>query len=262
MPRAGGFLCGKIPGGVRCRGEQHRDQGNGRNLLKTSRERYEVSHKRTHLVRCMKKVRTQRHAGTSAPLEGREESHPPSVIRKPALSIEVPCNGPVVLHRAALNDQPCVPPFVLQAQVQQRPGRQGREDHAAATENGLVMVDVGREWRRQKHVYGGGHFDLHTHCRRERDIRVQVGLHVGRQSQRGIAQGCVVWAAVSAASGGPLLRCSRQIRYRPLAMTIPPPMYTRLVGNTPHTTRSTRMPHSSAVYSKGATTEGGAFRNA
>ena len=69
-------------------------------------------------------------------------------------------------------------------------------------------------------------------------------------------------AGASAAMAGPLLMCSRQIRYRPLAMTIPPPMYTRLVGNTPHTTRSMRMPHNNAVYSKGATTEGGAVRNA
>src|SRR5205814_5885619 len=55
---------------------------------------------------------------------------------------------------------------------------------------------------------------------------------------------------------------SRQIRYRPLAMTRPPPRHTRSGGSTCQTNRSMAMPQSRAVYSKGATSEGGAERKA
>src|SRR2546430_11916493 len=118
----------------------------------------------------MQQVGVERDTGTATPLEHRAESAPYRFIGKPAHRLEVSRDRPVVLHAAALNDELRIELFVFQAKMQERPGRQGGEHRATAPEYGLMVVGVGLQWRPQQYLLQSGHFDLHAHYLRERDV--------------------------------------------------------------------------------------------
>jgi hypothetical protein len=141
-------------------------------------ERDEITCKRTHLEAGIQQVRIQRNAGSTPPLQRRAETPPGGLIREPANSLEVSGNRSIVFDRAALNDQLCIEPFVLQTKVQERPGRQRRQHSAATPKDSLMMVDVGCQGCGEQQVLGGRHSDPYTHGRRERDVLVQVSFHV------------------------------------------------------------------------------------